>query len=76
MRSDAEAAASGDRCAYRAGIVMVLWPARVRISLIETPAIANHEQKVCRLLCQVYPVIFASASVGSNHDRQRSESLL
>ena len=42
MRTDAEAAASGEKWAYRAAIVIVLWPARVWISLIETPAIASH----------------------------------
>src|SRR6185503_13299293 len=35
-----------------------------------TPAIASHEQNVCRLLCHVYSEIFDSFKAGSNHQRQ------
>lgn len=52
MRSTTESLCSGERWLYRADIVMVLWPASSWISLIDAPAIANQEQKVCRFECQ------------------------
>jgi hypothetical protein len=35
---------AGERCAYRAAIAIVLWPAASWISLVEAPAIVSHEQ--------------------------------
>jgi hypothetical protein len=69
MRSNAEAAASGHRWAWRAAIVIVLCPAKVWISLLETPAIASKEQNICWLQCHVYTLIPASLMTGSNQNR-------
>src|ERR1017187_9445847 len=55
-------------------MVMVLCPANARVSLIVAPAVASHEQNVCRLQCHTYPVIFASTKQGTSHDRVSKRS--
>ena len=69
IRSITESLCSGERWLYRADIVIVLWPASSWISLIDAPAIASHEQNVCRFECQTYPATFASSRQGWNQDR-------
>jgi hypothetical protein len=41
--STTDALCAGLRCEYRAAIAIVLWPAASCISLVDAPALANHE---------------------------------